>query len=162
MFNEKNIIKGDYKHSSELMGNISFDNVWFGYNNERFILKGFTETFNRGEIIGIVGNNGSGKTTLVRLLTKLCTVERGKIEIDGIDINTFDMEYLQTQIGVMTQNSYLLAEEFNNILKSEKELNKMKKFLEEMNFYESGNSILKGNFEVKENNLNISGGEAQN
>lgn len=161
MFNEKNIIKGDYKHSSELMGNISFDNVWFGYNNERFILKGFTETFNRGEIIGIVGNNGSGKTTLVRLLTKLCTVERGKIEIDGIDINTFDMEYLQTQIGVMTQNSYLLAEEFNNILKSEKELNKMKKFLEEMNFYESGNSILKGNFEVKENNLNISGGEAQ-
>ena len=154
MFNEKNIIKGDYKHSSELMGNISFDNVWFGYNNERFILKGFTETFNRGEIIGIVGNNGSGKTTLVRLLTKLCTVERGKIEIDGIDINTFDMEYLQTQIGVMTQNSYLLAEEFNNILKSEKELNKMKKFLEEMNFYESGNSILKGNFEVKENNLN--------
>jgi len=94
-------------------------------------------------------------------LTKLCTVERGKIEIDGIDINTFDMEYLQTQIGVMTQNSYLLAEEFNNILKSEKELNKMKKFLEEMNFYESGNSILKGNFEVKENNLNISGGEAQ-
>ena len=38
---------------------------------------------------------------------------------------------------------------------------KMKKFLEEMNFYESGNSILKGNFEVKENNLNISGGEAQ-
>lgn len=162
MFNEKNIIKGDYKHSNELMGNISFDNVWFGYNNERFILKGFTETFNRGEIIGIVGNNGSGKTTLVRLLTKLCTVERGKIEIDGIDINTFDMEYLQTQIGVMTQNSYLLAEEFNNILKSEKELNKMKKFLEEMNFYESGNSILKGNFEVKENNLNISGGEAQN
>lgn len=161
MFNEKNIIKGDYKHSSELMGNISFDNVWFGYNNERFILKGFTETFNRGEIIGIVGNNGSGKTTLVRLLTKLCTVERGKIEIDGIDINTFDMEYLQTQIGVMTQNSYLLAEEFNNILKSEKELNKMKKFLEEMNFYESGNSILKGDFEVKENNLNISGGEAQ-
>ena len=161
MFNEKNIIKGDYKHSSELMGNISFDNVWFGYNNERFILKGFTETFNRGEIIGIVGNNGSGKTTLVRLLTKLCTVKRGKIEIDGIDINTFDMEYLQTQIGVMTQNSYLLAEEFNNILKSEKELNKMKKFLEEMNFYESGNSILKGNFEVKENNLNISGGEAQ-
>lgn len=161
MFNEKNIIKGAYKHSSELMGNISFDNVWFGYNNERFILKGFTETFNRGEIIGIVGNNGSGKTTLVRLLTKLCTVERGKIEIDGIDINTFDMEYLQTQIGVMTQNSYLLAEEFNNILKSEKELNKMKKFLEEMNFYESGNSILKGNFEVKENNLNISGGEAQ-
>lgn len=161
MFNEKNIIKGDYKHSSELMGNISFDNVWFGYNNERFILKGFTETFNRGEIIGIVGNNGSGKTTLVRLLTKLCTVERGKIEIDGIDINTFDMEYLQTQIGVMTQNSYLLAEEFNNILKSEKELNRMKKFLEEMNFYESGNSILKGNFEVKENNLNISGGEAQ-
>ena len=135
MFNEKNIIKGDYKHSSELMGNISFDNVWFGYNNERFILKGFTETFNRGEIIGIVGNNGSGKTTLVRLLTKLCTVERGKIEIDGIDINTFDMEYLQTQIGVMTQNSYLLAEEFNNILKSEKELNKIKKFLEEMNFY---------------------------
>ena len=125
MFNEKNIIKGDYKHSSELMGNISFDNVWFGYNNERFILKGFTETFNRGEIIGIVGNNGSGKTTLVRLLTKLCTVERGKIEIDGIDINTFDMEYLQTQIGVMTQNSYLLAEEFNNILKSEKELNKI-------------------------------------
>ena len=144
------------------MGNISFDNVWFGYNNERFILKGFTETFNRGEIIGIVGNNGSGKTTLVRLLTKLCTVERGKIEIDGIDINTFDMEYLQTQIGVMTQNSYLLAEEFNNILKSEKELNKMKKFLEEMNFYESGNSILKGNFEVKENNLNISGGELKN
>ena len=37
---KKNIIKGDYKHSSELMGNISFDNVWFGYNNERFILKG--------------------------------------------------------------------------------------------------------------------------
>ena len=81
MFNEKNIIKGDYKHSSELMGNISFDNVWFGYNNERFILKGFTETFNRGEIIGIVGNNGSGKTTLVRLLTNCVLSNVAKLRL---------------------------------------------------------------------------------
>ena len=78
---KKNIIKGDYKHSSELMGNISFDNVWFGYNNERFILKGFTETFNRGEIIGIVGNNGSGKTTLVRLLTNCVLSNVAKLRL---------------------------------------------------------------------------------
>lgn len=161
MFNEDNMIKGSYKPDYRLKGEISFKNVWFSYDKENYIFKNFTEKINKGEIIGIIGNNGSGKTTLVRLLTKLCTVECGEIEIDEININNFDMEYLQDQIGVMTQDNYLLAEEFNAILKDKNELQKMQNFLEEMHFSESGINIVNGHFEIKENNLNISGGEAQ-
>lgn len=161
MFNEKNIVKGNYKPDFRLKGEISFKNVWFSYDKENYIFKDFTETINKGEIVGIIGNNGSGKTTLVRLLTKLCTPERGKIQIDGININNFDMEYLQEQIGVMTQDNYLLSEEFNAILQDKNELQKIQHFFKEMNFSESGINIVNGHFEMKENNLNISGGEAQ-
>ncbi|MBD5535893.1 MAG: ABC transporter ATP-binding protein [Lachnospiraceae bacterium] len=161
MYNEDNVIKGSYKSKVMLNGEISFENVWFSYNEENYILKGFTESFHNGQVTGIVGKNGSGKTTIIRLLTKLCSVEKGKIEIDGIDIKKFDLEYLQEQIGVMTQDNFLLGDELNSILQDEKQLEKMKKFFAEMNFSESGEDILSGKFSVNENNLNISGGEAQ-
>lgn len=161
MYNEDNIIKGSYKSPVMLKGNISFENVWFAYNSGNYILKGFTETFNSGQVTGIVGKNGSGKTTIVRLLTKLCMTEKGKIEIDGIDIKEFDLEYLQEQISVMTQENFLLGDDLNFILQDDKQLEKIKNFFDKMNFSESGKDIISGQFSVNENNLNISGGEAQ-
>lgn len=161
MYNEDNVIKGSYKLPVKLKGDVSFENVWFSYNPGNYILKGFTETFNSGQVTGIVGKNGSGKTTIIRLLTKLCSVEKGKIEIDGIDIKEFDLEYLQEQISVMTQENFLLGDELNFILQDDKQLENIKIFFDKMNFSESGEDIISGQFSVNENNLNISGGEAQ-
>lgn len=161
MYNEDNVIKGSYKSPVMLKGDISFENVWFSYNPGNYILKGFTETFNSGQVTGIVGKNGSGKTTIIRLLTKLCSVEKGKIEIDGVDIKEFNLEYLQEQISVMTQENFLLGDELNFILQDDKQLEKIKNFFDKMNFSESGEDIISGQFSVNENNLNISGGEAQ-
>lgn len=161
MFSEDIIINGTYRIDDNLKGKIEFENVWFKYNENKYVLKGFSETFETGEIVGIIGENGSGKTTIGKLLTKLCTVNNGKIKIDGVNIKDYNLDYLQEQIGVMTQDSFMLTNEINEILDNKLYMEQIQEFLEKMNFSDTGNSILNDGFRVKENGLNISGGEAQ-
>ena len=159
--NENIIVQGSYKSQLPLTGKIEFKKVSFSYNGEDYVIKNFSEHLNPGDIVGIVGENGSGKTTICRLLTKLCDVTEGSIELDGINLNDIETDYLRTQIGVMTQDSFILTEEFNEFLNNKQNAILLQQYINSMNFSNSGINITESGFEIKENKLNISGGEAK-
>jgi len=88
-------------------GNILFSNVWFSYINEIEVLKGITLNIESGERVSLVGHSGAGKTTIANLLYKLYEIDRGKISIDGININDFNLHNLRDQIGIVHQETLL-------------------------------------------------------
>lgn len=98
------------RKSEKLNGNISLHNLSFHYPG---ILENALENINveikRGETLGIVGKVGSGKTTLMNLITRLYNVPKGKITIDGKDINDIPIEVLRNNICYITQDNFLFS-----------------------------------------------------
>jgi len=84
---------------------IRFENVSFTYpGGIKPVLNGISLHLKPGEKLAIVGENGSGKTTLIKLLTRLYTPESGRILLDGLDLEEWDIEVLRRRIGVIFQN----------------------------------------------------------
>ena len=88
---------------------IEFRDVWFAYQGEEYVLKGFNLRIRRGERIALVGETGGGKTTVTRLLTRLYEVSRGAITIDGTDIRQMPLPLLRRRIGLVLQDPYLFT-----------------------------------------------------
>ncbi|MEC9441143.1 MAG: ABC transporter ATP-binding protein [Myxococcota bacterium] len=86
---------------------IEFDDVWFAYNDEDWILKGIDFTINPGEKIAIVGHTGAGKTTIMNLLLRLHDVNRGQIRVNGVDIRELDLNAWRARFSVVLQDSFL-------------------------------------------------------
>jgi len=89
-------------------GEVTFDNVRFGYGRETGLIDGLSLTVRAGEKIGLVGRSGAGKSTLVNLLLRFFDLEDGRILIDGQDIAAVTQETLRAQISVVTQDTSLL------------------------------------------------------
>lgn len=84
---------------------IRFENVYFTYpGSTKPALKNISLHLKPGEKLAIVGENGSGKTTLIKLLTRLYTPESGKIVLDGLNLEEWDLDVLRRRIGVIFQN----------------------------------------------------------
>lgn len=84
---------------------IRFENVSFTYpGNSKPALKGISLHLKPGKKLAIVGENGSGKTTLIKLLTRLYTPESGRILLDGLDLQEWDIDVVRRRIGVIFQN----------------------------------------------------------
>ncbi|MGO4937086.1 ABC transporter ATP-binding protein [Fundicoccus sp. Sow4_H7] len=90
-------------------GNISYNNVSFGYNPEKPVLKNINLDIKAGETVAFVGPSGAGKTTLVNLLPRFYEITNGTITIDGKDIRDFTMESLRDQIGIVQQDVFLFG-----------------------------------------------------
>ncbi|HEY5975125.1 MAG TPA: ABC transporter ATP-binding protein [Geobacteraceae bacterium] len=88
---------------------IQFQDVWFAYQENEFVLKGVSLHLNRGEKVALVGETGGGKTTVTRLLSRLYDVNRGAITIDGIDLRELPLQELRRRIGVVLQDPYLFT-----------------------------------------------------
>ncbi|KAF7937094.1 hypothetical protein EAE99_002443 [Botrytis elliptica] len=88
-------------------GEITFDNVTFGYHPDRPILKNLSMTIPAGKKIAIVGPSGCGKSTVLRLLFRFYDVQEGRILIDGQDIRNVSLESLRRAIGVVPQDTPL-------------------------------------------------------
>ena len=88
-------------------GRIEFDDVVFGYNADRGILKGVSITAEPGEMVAIVGSTGSGKSTVGRLLFRFYDVNGGAVRIDGQDLREVTQESLHAAIGVVPQDTVL-------------------------------------------------------
>lgn len=88
---------------------IEFDDVWFAYNGEEWVLRGVSFRIEPGEVIAIVGHTGAGKTTLTSLLMRFYDVQRGAIRIGGIDIREFDPRELRRHFGVVLQDPTLFT-----------------------------------------------------
>ncbi|TGU74689.1 ABC transporter ATP-binding protein [Geomonas terrae] len=88
---------------------ICFNDVWFAYNGEDYVLKGVSLQMKRGEKVALVGETGGGKTTVTRLLSRLYDVQRGSITIDGTDLRDMPLQQLRRRIGVVLQDPYLFS-----------------------------------------------------
>jgi len=88
---------------------IEFRDVWFAYNGEDYVLKGFNLTIRRGEKIALVGETGGGKTTVTRLLSRFYEVGRGSVTIDGTDIREIPLRLLRRRIGTVLQEPFLFS-----------------------------------------------------
>ncbi|WP_306115187.1 MULTISPECIES: ABC transporter ATP-binding protein/permease [unclassified Roseovarius] len=88
-------------------GDLSLDDVHFGYEPERPILKGVTLSVRPGETVAVVGPSGSGKSTIGRLLFRFYDVQAGALTIDGQDVRDVTQESLHAAIGVVPQDTVL-------------------------------------------------------
>ena len=75
---------------AEIKGKLSFENVWFAYNNENWVLKDINFTLNAGETLAVVGATGSGKTTTISILGRFYDITKGAIKIDDVDIREYE------------------------------------------------------------------------
>lgn len=94
---------------NNVQGNITFDHVKFGYDENKIIIKDFTAHIESGKKIAIVGPTGSGKTTLVKLLMRFYDVNSGNILIDGINIKDVERASLRKNIGMVLQDTWLYS-----------------------------------------------------
>ena len=86
---------------------ICFEHVVFSYEPDRPLLNDIDFTIPGGSMYAIVGGSGSGKSTVVNLIPRLYDVLGGKVTIAGVDVRDFDLAYLRSCIGVVTQDTYL-------------------------------------------------------
>jgi ATP-binding cassette subfamily B protein len=93
----------------EAIAPIEFDQVWFAYQDEDWVLRDVSFTIQPGETIAIVGHTGAGKTTIISLLLRFYDVQRGSIRIGGLDIRDFEPLELRRRFGVVLQDPYLFT-----------------------------------------------------
>ena len=97
----------DAKQLDVTGGRIELDDVFFGYNADRGILKGVSVTAEPGQMVAIVGSTGSGKSTIGRLLFRFYDVNGGALRIDGQDVRSVTQKSLHDAIGVVPQDTVL-------------------------------------------------------
>ena len=90
-------------------GEIEFQNVWFAYADEDWVLKDVSFHVSPGESVAIVGHTGAGKTTTTSLLTRFYDIQRGAILLDGTGISKLDLEYLRGSFAVVLQDVFLFS-----------------------------------------------------
>jgi ATP-binding cassette subfamily B protein len=95
---------------TELNGEVSFKNVWFAYNDDRYVLKNINFSAQKGETIAFVGATGAGKSSIINLLSRFYEINKGKILVDGINIDDFELGSLRQQIGVVLQDVFLFSD----------------------------------------------------
>lgn len=104
---EEEVPDTENPHSVEnIKGNVTFENVKFGYNEDKIIIKDFSAQIEQGKKIAIVGPTGAGKTTLVKLLMRYYDINSGKIKIDGIDIKDFKRDDLRSLFAMVLQDTW--------------------------------------------------------
>lgn len=95
------------KQLKPMQGNISFEQVTFGYDPVRLILKGVSFEIHQGEFIGLVGPSGAGKSTIFNILCRFYDVSSGSAKIDGHDVRELELGHMRKQIGMVMQDPFL-------------------------------------------------------
>jgi ATP-binding cassette subfamily B multidrug efflux pump len=90
-------------------GFIEFQDVWFAYKGEDWVLKNVSFTVEPGQSIALVGHTGSGKTTITNLLMRFYDIQRGRILLDGVDIRDWDLKSLRQNFAVVLQDVFLFS-----------------------------------------------------
>ncbi|MBQ8474507.1 MAG: ABC transporter ATP-binding protein [Clostridia bacterium] len=93
----------------ELSGNIEINNISFGYEDSKNVLKKVSLSIKQGEMIGIVGRSGVGKSTLINLIMRLYDTDEGEILFDGVNIKDISQDCLRRQMGVVLQETMLFS-----------------------------------------------------
>lgn len=92
-----------------MKGNVSFENVSFGYKEGEYVLKNINFSAKQGETVALVGHTGSGKSSIMNLLFRFYDCQKGKIIIDGKDIECVPRQTLRNHMGIVLQDPYLFT-----------------------------------------------------
>jgi len=99
----------DPSNFEPLKGHIVFEDVWFAYTDEDWVLKGVSFEVQAGQRVAFVGATGAGKSSIINLLSRLYEFQKGRITIDGEDIRTIPLDRLRASIGVVLQDVFLFT-----------------------------------------------------
>lgn len=113
--NEVTEDRGTY--APEIMkGNISFEKVWFAYNDENYVLKDISFEVEAGKTVALVGATGAGKSSTINILNRFYEIQKGEIKVDGTRIQDYELSYLRNKIATVLQDVFLFSDTiFNNI-----------------------------------------------
>lgn len=95
--------------SERARGVIEFENVWFAYKGDDWVLKDVSFKVESGQSIALVGHTGSGKSTITNLLMRFYDVQRGRILLDGVDLREWDLKSLRENFAVVLQDVFLFS-----------------------------------------------------
>lgn len=93
----------------KIKGEVTFENVTFGYESGKPVLQNLSFTVKPGESVALVGPTGAGKSTIVNLISRFYNVNEGRVLIDGQDISKVTLHSLRSQMGIMLQDSFIFS-----------------------------------------------------
>ncbi len=99
----------DAKPATGMRGDVALENVTFGYNEDKVILKNISLYAHPGQKIAFVGSTGAGKTTVTNLLSRFYDIQQGTITIDGVDIRDYRLDDLRSHIAMVLQDTHLFT-----------------------------------------------------
>ncbi len=108
--NEEHIPDNGTFVPQEVKGEVSFEKVWFAYNDNEYVLKDISLKVNAGDTVALVGATGAGKSSIINLLNRFYDINRGLIAIDDVDIKDFELDALRANIGVVLQDVFLFSD----------------------------------------------------
>jgi ATP-binding cassette subfamily B protein len=97
-----------------IRGDVTFDHVWFAYNEENYVLRDISFNVKAGETVAFVGATGAGKSSIINLLSRFYDINKGEIKVDGIDIHDYELGHLRRNIGVVLQDVFLFSDTIEN------------------------------------------------
>ncbi len=106
--------RADAKPAPPLRGDISFDQVVFGYRPDRPALRSVDFKISAGETVALMGESGSGKSTIANLILRFYQPSSGRISIDGVEVGAYTLESLRQQIAIVLQDSVLFRASIRN------------------------------------------------
>lgn len=148
-----------------IRGNIRFEDVWFAYNEDEWVLKGISFEVKEGETVAFVGATGAGKSSVINLINRFYEFNKGDIVLDGHSIRNYDLEYLRSQVGVVLQDVFMFSDTVaNNISLGDPQitLEEIKEATEAVGAHEFVERLPGGyHFDVKERGGMLSVGQRQ-
>ena len=146
------------------LGEIRFEEVWFAYKDDDYVIKNLDFTIKPGEKIALVGPTGAGKSTIIRLLCRLYEPSKGRILVDGIDIREIPQAELRRYLAVILQEGFLFAGDVksNITLGDNYTFEEIQQATRVTNVEEFIEKLPQGyNSQLRERGTNISSGEKQ-
>lgn len=94
----------------KVAGEVTFNHVWFAYNDRDYVLKDISFKVEAGKTVALVGATGAGKSSIINLLSRFYDIKRGEIMIDGVNIKDYELGALRTNIGLVLQDVFLFSD----------------------------------------------------